>query len=62
MAIGQLADYRRFSPNGTRLALLVPERPRADLLALLASAGVHAIWPEGDGFKAEGLDLTGGSR
>jgi hypothetical protein len=58
MAIGQLADYRRFTPKETRLAVLVPEQPRADLLALLESAGVHAIWPERDGFNAAGLELT----
>jgi hypothetical protein len=57
MAIGQLADYRRFAPGDTRLAVLVPEQPRADLLALLESADVHAIWPDGDGFIAAGLDL-----
>jgi hypothetical protein len=59
MAIGQLADYRRFAPDGSRLAVLVPEQPRADLLALLESADIHAIWPEGDRFEAAGLDLTG---
>jgi hypothetical protein len=38
------------------LAVLVPERPRTDLMALLDSAGVHAIWPEGDRFIAPGLE------
>jgi hypothetical protein len=28
MAIGQLMDYRRFAPDGTKLAVLVPEKPR----------------------------------
>jgi hypothetical protein len=56
MAIGQLMDYRRFAPADTRLAVLVPERPRADLQALLESAGVHTIWPNGNGFDATGLD------
>jgi hypothetical protein len=55
IAIGQLMDYRRFTPESTRLALLVPERPRADLVALLESSGVHAIWPEGNGFTAPSL-------
>ena len=58
MAIGQLVDYRRFASDGTKLALLVPEQPRPDLLALLASAGVHVIWPEGNTFATPGLDLT----
>jgi len=51
MAIGQLLDYRRFAPDGTRLAVLLPDRPRADLVALLESTGVGAIWPDGDGFE-----------
>ena len=55
MAIGQLFDYRRFAPAETRLAVLVPERPRADLIALLEGARVHAIWPQDDRFVAEGL-------
>jgi hypothetical protein len=58
MAIGQLADYRRFAPDETRVAVLVPERPRPDLMALLESAGVDAIWPDGDRFAAAGLELT----
>jgi hypothetical protein len=58
MAIGQLTDYRRFAPKGTRLGVLLPERPRADLLDLLESAGVHAIWPEGDRFNAIGFDIS----
>jgi hypothetical protein len=58
MAIGQLADYRRFASDETRVAVLVPERPRPDLMALLESAGVDAIWPDGDRFAAAGLELT----
>jgi hypothetical protein len=54
MAIGQLADYRRFASEETRVAVLVPEEPRPDLIALLESAGVDAIWPEGDRFAASG--------
>jgi hypothetical protein len=56
MAIGQLFDYRRFAPSGTRLAVLLPEKPRPDLTALLASAGVHVIWPDGVGFQSDDLD------
>jgi hypothetical protein len=45
-----LADYRRFADPGARLAVLVPERPRADLMALLKSENVEVIWPTGGGF------------
>ncbi len=51
MAIGQLADYRRFTGTDARLGVLVPEAPRPDLLALLASQGIAAIWPVGGGFE-----------
>jgi hypothetical protein len=51
MAIGQLADYRRFVDKESKAAVLVPERPRADLLALLESQGIDAIWPTRDGFE-----------
>jgi hypothetical protein len=44
MAIGQLADYSRFLPDATR-AILVPEKPRGDLLELAASVGVTVVWP-----------------
>jgi hypothetical protein len=50
-AIGQLMDYRRFAPSDATLAVLVPERPRADLLELLGSVGIEAIWPDGDDFE-----------
>jgi hypothetical protein len=45
-AVGQLMDYRRFADNAAKLAVLVPERARPDLLNLLATVGVAAIWPE----------------
>jgi hypothetical protein len=57
MAIGQIADYRRFVGNGTRAAVLVPEQPRPDLLALLEAQGIAAIWPTDEGF----VDTAGGS-
>lgn len=46
MAIGQLFDYRRFVEPSLRLAVLLPSRPRRDLRALLASAGVELAWRE----------------
>lgn len=51
MAIGQLTDYKRFADPQARVGVLVPERPRPDLLALLKSAEIEAIWPEGSGFE-----------
>jgi hypothetical protein len=51
MAIGQIADYRRFADPNARAAILVPETPRPDLLALLESAGIAAIWPTKTGFE-----------
>jgi hypothetical protein len=37
--------------------VLVPERPRTDLLALLESQGIAAVWPTRAGFQdtADGL-------
>jgi hypothetical protein len=50
MAIGQIADYRRFVKNGAKAAVLVPEQPRPDILALLESQTIAAIWPTSNGF------------
>jgi hypothetical protein len=49
MAIGQLADYGRATPGAQR-AVLLPEKPDDDLLALLASQDIAAIWKDGSGF------------
>jgi hypothetical protein len=59
MAIGQLADYKRFLEDGQprNLAVLVPSQPRSDLCELLASQGIELIYPGNDGFE----DSTGGS-
>lgn len=46
-AVGQLLDYGRFADAKTH-ALLVPSRPRPDLLAYLAAVGVTVIYPVGD--------------
>ena len=51
MAIGQLIDYGRAAPDA-RPAILVPERPRADLLDLCEAAGSAVAWPDGSGFTA----------
>ena len=50
MAIGQLADYRRFVEPAPRIAVLLPERPRADLEDLLLSQGISCVWPVGRSF------------
>jgi hypothetical protein len=51
MAIGQLADYKRFIPDLKHLALLLPTQPRPDLADLLASQGIGLIYPAGDEFE-----------
>jgi hypothetical protein len=57
MAVGQLADYRRFVSPAPQLAILVPEEPRSDLRALLDSEGIAIVWRANGGFT----DTTGGS-
>jgi hypothetical protein len=53
MAIGQLADYGRLVAPHPRLAVLMPEEPRSDLLRLAASQDIEVVWPNGDsGFTA----------
>jgi hypothetical protein len=49
MALGQLADYGRFLPESSR-AVLVPTRPRQDLLALASSLQTAFIWPAADDY------------
>jgi hypothetical protein len=49
MAIGQLADYARLVEPAPQKAILLPEEPRADLLALAASEGIEVVWPDDDG-------------
>jgi hypothetical protein len=41
-AVGQLLDYGKFADAKSR-AVVVPSRPRPDLLAYLAAAGVSVI-------------------
>lgn len=49
MAIGQLIDYGRVKPAAEQ-ALLLPERPRADLVSLIEAAGITLICPQGKAF------------
>ena len=50
MAIGQLYDYRRFAEAGTDLAVLLPERPRPDLVELIHFSGVAVVYRTEGGF------------
>jgi hypothetical protein len=51
MAIGQLADYKRYVDDGAaKLAILLPSKPREDLLNLLDAEGIEAVWTVKDGF------------
>jgi hypothetical protein len=48
IAIGQLADYRRHIRDVHELAVLLPAKPRPDLLDLLKTQAITAIRPEGN--------------
>lgn len=51
MAVGQLLDYRRHIPiDDLKCALLLPERPRADLRDFISAAGLGVAFRDGDGF------------
>lgn len=50
MAIGQLFDYRQFEPGSMSFAVLLPRKPTEDLIELLHSVGVSAVWRTADGF------------
>jgi len=50
MAIGQLADYSRLMKKRPRKRqILLPEKPRDDLIALARSQKIGVIWPDGAG-------------
>lgn len=51
-AIGQLADYARLVKPAPRKAILLPERPRPDLIKLAKGEGIGVIWADGDKFVA----------
>ena len=50
MAIGQLADYRRFF-NAAGCGILLPSQPRRDLLELADMEKIGVFWPSADGFE-----------
>jgi hypothetical protein len=49
MAIGQLADYARLVKPTPQKLILVPEKPRLDLLKLAESQKIGVTWPDGTG-------------
>jgi hypothetical protein len=51
-AVGQLLDYGRFVEAMSR-SVLVPTRPRPDLLAYLRAAGINIIYPDAEGWTRE---------
>ncbi len=52
MAIGQVLDYERFlTPRPEHRAILVPERPSDELIALLDILGIGVIWATAHGFR-----------
>ncbi|KOV27084.1 restriction endonuclease [Streptomyces sp. XY413] len=52
MALGQLLDYRRHLEPRPALAVLVPSRPRQDLIDLCADVRVAVIWLDGDTYQS----------
>ncbi|MFI0817371.1 restriction endonuclease [Streptomyces sp. NPDC021098] len=56
MAIGQLYDYRRYISPQPSLAVLLPTRPRQDLIDLCNMSGAAVIWPVGEVFESSAAD------
>ncbi|MFD7506803.1 restriction endonuclease [Streptomyces sp. NPDC059850] len=56
MAIGQLYDYRRYISPKPSLAVLLPARPRQDLVDLCNMSGAAVIWPHGEVFDSSAAD------
>ncbi|MET9471030.1 restriction endonuclease [Streptomyces sp. NPDC002922] len=52
MALGQLLDYRRHLDPRPALAVLVPSRPRQDLIELCMDVRVAVIWLDGDTYQS----------
>ncbi len=50
MAIGQLADYARLVDPAPRRVVVMPEKPRSDLLRLARSQDIGVMWPDSDRF------------
>lgn len=54
MAIGQLADYRRFIAPRPACAVLLEAKPSPDLLSLLETERIVAVWRQGEVFADNG--------
>jgi hypothetical protein len=50
MAIGQLCDYGRWLSQLPHLVILLPERPRQDLVELAHAAGADIVYAAGEDF------------
>ena len=55
LAVGQLLDYGRFVEAKKR-SVLLPSRPRDDLLSYLSSVGIDPIYQDGDDWVREDLN------
>lgn len=51
MAIGELLDYKRFIRPTPSLAVLLPERPKIDLVKLLTGQKINLVWQTKNGFE-----------
>ena len=58
MAIGQLLDYKRYSPIPKKLAILLPNLPKSDLVELLHSLDIDIIYEEGEKFSEKKSNQT----
>jgi len=50
-AVGQLLDYGRFVPETKTRTVLLPSRPRRDLVEYLDSVGIEVVYPEGETWR-----------
>jgi hypothetical protein len=53
LGLGQILDYRRFMNDVEHYRLLLPERPIAELVGLLALYDVGITWADGDEWRDE---------
>lgn len=58
MAIGQLADYARLVDPAPQKLILLPAKPRPDLMRLAESQRIGVTWPDGDGGFASTPPVT----
>jgi hypothetical protein len=60
MAIGQLLDYERFIRPAPLLCVLLPTPPPDDMVRLLETLSISAVWREGRGFVGEPMGFLDG--